>query len=293
MYNRKWLICFVSVLTMVCLFVIGCNSKGTLLTEGELCKIYFDSLSKQFPAIKFTILDDRTISSNYQGKEMRSYIDNAYNDYKLAPESLGAILHRYVSSAGDLYNPNFGKRLMLENIIPVIKPTRYLEESQKQANDMVATKDIGSVYNKYNDQLIIVYAEDSKNNIRYLLPRELDTLGISRDSLFSIAIDNLHRLLKPKVNIQGDSGVYMITAGGDYEASLILLPTLWTKENLPVKGSFVIAVPNRDMLLITGSDDKANIEKIKRFAQKSFSSGNYSISESLYKWDGRKFEKYE
>jgi uncharacterized protein YtpQ (UPF0354 family) len=293
MYSRKLLICFVSVFTIISLFVIGCNSKSKLLTEGELCHTYLDSLSKQFPEVKFTIIDDRTISSTYQGKEMRSYIDNAYNDYKLTPESLKAILHRYVSSAGDLFNPNFGKHLLLENIVPIIKPVGYLEESQKQAGAMGAKKDIGNVYDKYNDQLIVAYAEDSKNNIRYLLPEELKTLGISRDSLLSVAIDNLHRIMKPRVIIHGDSGVYRITGGGDYEASLILLPTLWTNENMPVQGSFVIAIPNRDILLITGSEDKADIEKIKKFAKKSFSSGNYSISESLYKWNGRKFEMYE
>jgi len=80
----------------------------------------------------------------------------------------------------------------------------------------------------------------------------------------------------------GSDGVYMFTAGGNYEASIILLDSLWTKENLPVKGDFVIAIPSRDVLMITGSNDKAGINEAKRTRQKDLRPGNYPISPYLY-----------
>jgi len=260
---------------------IGCHSRPILLTEAEVCHVYLDSLSRRFPDVKFTAIDERTLSSSYQGKEMRHYVDNMYADYTAQPESLRSILQRYMSSAGELYSRDLDKAVMKENIVAIIKPVEYLEETQKMANEMGAKKDIGNLYDKYNDQLIILYAVDSKNNIQYLLSGQLEGLGIKRDSLRSLAIRNLQRLLTD-VKIEGGDGVFMFTAGGNYEASLILMQELWTKENLPVKGDFVIAVAARDLLLISGSQDKTGIEKNKRNCQKSIFDGElYHIGSAV------------
>jgi len=41
-----------------------------------------------------------------------------------------------------------------------------------------------------------------------------------------LACANLKRIL-PKPNIQADNGIWRISAGGDYEASLLLLDDFW------------------------------------------------------------------
>ena len=242
--------------------------------------------------MKFTVLDEKTVVASYQGKQIRHYIDNAYTDYSQDTASLGSILSRYVASAAELYSSDEGQTMVKENIVPIIKSIEYLGEMDKMAGEMGAKKKTAYVYDKYNEQLIVLYAFDSKNGIHYLLADNLDSLGMKRDSLRPLAIRNLKRIL-PDIQIRGDSGKFMFTAGGNYEASLILFPDLWTRENLPVDGDFVIAIPNRDVLLITGSKDKGGIEKLKGFATKSYATGNYSVSESLYKWDGKRFALYE
>ncbi|MEO7044426.1 MAG: DUF1444 family protein, partial [Ferruginibacter sp.] len=177
-------------------------------------------------------------------------------------------------------------------IVPIIKPVEYLGEIRNVAKKMGGGKNVEGVYEKYNDQLIIVYAEDRKNSIRYLTHEDVKTLAINEDSITTIAIDNLDKLLT-SIQRKGGDGVFMLTAGGDYEASIILLSDVLNKESLPVNGDFVIAIPNRDMLLITGSNDKAGISKIKEVAAKSFATGDHNVSEYLYKWNGNKFEKFE
>jgi uncharacterized protein YtpQ (UPF0354 family) len=62
---------------------------------------------------------------------------------------------------------------------------------------------------------------------------------------------------------------------------------------MPVDGDFVIAIPNCDLLLITGSNNKAGIQKIKEIANRAFLTGNCQVSEYLYKWCGHKFEKFQ
>lgn len=272
--------------------LLGCDQRANNNDKSvkEFTKLYFDSLVSRFPNAKFSIVDDSTIKSRVQENDLTISVDNAFREYKSEPDSLQQVLSKYISVVSELFNPK--EKIDIDRIVPIIKPLEYLNGLREKAKNMGATKDIEGVYEKYNDQLIIAYAQDSKSSIRYLLKDDLKTLSINLDSLRAIAARNLNKIL---TNIQrrSDNGVYMLTASGDYEASLILLDNVLTKENLPVNGDFVIAIPNRDLLLIAGSNDKAGIQKIKRIAAESFQTGSYQVSEYLFKWNGHKFEKFE
>ena len=267
-------------------FTIACSSKNQVKTELEFARIYLDSLKKKNPEIVFKLNADLTITSKKDTLEMIHYIDNAYAEYKLAPDSIKSVLSRFTAAATAVYEEMDG--INAENIVPVIKPVEYLDYLAEISKD-------GKVYqvsDKYNDQLVIVYGLDSKKGINYFNEDEFKTLSIPRDSLKSIALRNLNRIL-PGVQIAGDSALYMITAGGTYEASVILSSTIWTKENFHVDGDFVIGIPNRDLLVITGSKNRSEIKKMKEMVADSYENGSYKISRDLFKWTGKKFEKYD
>ena len=277
-----------SLIPFICaLLILSCNSQQDILSQREFAKVYLDSLSKKFPDIKFELNPDLTISSKKGDLEYRSYTDNAYVAYKTEPDSMKNIISRYVASASELYAEN--DAITINNIVPVIKPVEYLDEVTLPNRE---GKEIPMLTEKYNDQLVIAYAADSKNNIKFLTEADLKTLSIPKDSLKSIAIKNLNKIL-PNFQIQDYHGLYMITAGGNYEASFILINSIWTKDNFPVDGDLIIAIPTRDLLIITGSNNKNGINKIREIVAQSFKPGNYQISEHLYKWTGRRFEKYD
>ena len=54
----------------------------------------------------------------------------------------------------------------------------------------------------------------------------------------------------------------MLKAGGDYEASLLLFDDIWRDGQVKVDGDIVVAVPAKDVLLVTGSNNL----KASRFA---------------------------
>jgi len=267
--------------------VLNCNSKKSVLTEKEFTKVYFDSLSKRLPAVKFVINSDLTITSTNGDKDLLHHLDNAFISYKAEPDSIKEVINRYIAASMDLYSDE--KPIVIESILPVIKPSEYLEQINSLNKD---GNTFPMITEKYNEQLIIAYAEDSKNSIKYLTEEDFKTLSISRDSLKVIALRNFDKII-PNIERRGDNGIYMITAGGDYEASLVLLTSIWTKEFFPVDGDIIVAIPNRDMLMITGSNNKEGIEKIKRIVDDSYKTGNYPVSEHLFKWTGKKFEKYD
>ena len=275
------------LLLLLSLLIFGCGSKNSIMTEKEFARVYLDSLSKRFPTVKFELKPDLSITSKKGDLDYKHFIDNAFIDYKAEPDSAKTIIGRYVTSATDLYTDH--KSVIVGNIVPVIKPAEYLNEIYSLNKD---GKSFPMITEKYNDQLIIAFVEDSKNSIKYLTEDDFKVLSISMDTLKAIAIRNLDKIV-PNIQRQGANGLFMITAGGAYEASLILLSSIWTQENFPVDGEFIIAIPNRDMLLVTGSKNKTGISKIREIVAESYKKGNYQVSDQLYRWTGEKFEIYE
>jgi uncharacterized protein YtpQ (UPF0354 family) len=84
----------------------------------------------------------------------------------------------------------------------------------------------------------------------------------------------------------------MLIADGANEASLLLLPELWTMRKLKVDGDFVVALPTRDVLVVTGSNDADAIRRVRALAQKGFAEGPYSISPKLYRFRDGKLNEF-
>jgi len=261
------------------------------LSKKEFLQVYYDSMTRRLPDVKFKIADNFTIIGKFQEKEVRHGIDNAFSDYISTPDSLGSILHTYVASAVDVYT--LSQEPAQDNIVPIIKPVKYLADMDGLKAQVGAKKGFDGVYEPYNAQLLVVYAQDTKTGISYFPEDALKRAGIAKDTLRPLAIKNLNRLLSSQIELRGGNGVYMFTAGGNYEASIILLDDIWTKDNMQVDGDFVIGIPSRDVLLVTGSNDKEGISKVKETVQKIYSTGNYTVSDYLYRRVGNKFVKYE
>jgi len=266
------------------------NSKSKLISEKKFTEIYTDSLKKYHPEYTYTIKKDLEIQVKLNEGGFIHYLNNAYTSYKNEPDSLIAVLSMYLKSASDLYKKE--EPIQKNKIIPVIKDAAYIDEMATTLNANNKTNEpVTLVYEKYNDKLVIVYAEDGENGIAYFATERFKESGLSKDSLFTLAVKNLDSVL-PKIEILGEKGYYMITAGGNYEASLILLTDIWTKENIQVKGDIVITIPTRDLLLVTGSKDSDGIKKMTAVAKEAWETGPYQLIPDLFYWNGKKFEPY-
>ena len=267
--------------------IIGCTTQKQPLNQQQFAAVYLDSLRKAFPEVTFQLQPDLSIQSKKDSFEYKHYITNAYAAYQSSPDSLASIISGYMAASADLFTPQ--KPIDPSRIVAVIKPADYIEEARELSN---TEKGISLVFEPYNPQLVIVYVEDAETNLRYLTPEDFEKLSISKDSLRKLAIKNLRAVL-PQVERHENKGVFMVTAGGIYEASLLLLPTLWTAENFAVNGQMVVGIPTRDLLLVTGSKHQAGIAKIKEVIAESYPAGSYPISNQLFKWTGQKFELFE
>jgi uncharacterized protein YtpQ (UPF0354 family) len=269
------------------------SSALDVMSPKEFTRDFADALGKAKPELKVVSVGDLELKVTFaDGHSSTSFLDNAYDMYKQDPKTKAAVIQRFIASAVETTD-GVPKKVDRARIVPVIKDRPWLEETRKGlASRGTKEAEIPKyVFEDFSPDLIIVYAEDSPKNMRYLCPKNLEEAKISRTGLRSLAIENLKRLL-PNIECRGGKGLYMITAGGDYDASVLLFDSIWSGKQMEVKGDFVVAVPTRDLLLVTGSEDLDGIEKVKSMVEQAWTAGSYKLTQKLFVYRNGKFNEF-
>jgi uncharacterized protein YtpQ (UPF0354 family) len=119
----------------------------------------------------------------------------------------------------------------------------------------------------------------------------LKLAGVSDSELKEVAKTNLTRIL-PAAERHGDGPWYLLVAGGDYSASLLLFDEMWNDLESSVAGKIVAVVPARDLVLYTGSDSPEGVAVIRERAKDIVASGDHVISETLIMRTAGKWEVF-
>lgn len=269
----------------------GC-SQSEFVTPREFTREFAEALRKASPGLKVSVVRDLELKiTSADGRDSTSYLDNAYDTYKQDPNAQADVIQRFIAAALE----NIGTvrdGVDRTRIVPVIKDRPWLEET-RQALLSRGAKDVPEhVYEDFSPDLIILYAEDSPKSIRYLGSTDLELAKIERSELRALACENLKRLL-PGIERHGTNGLYMISAGGDYEASLLVLDSIWNDGQMDVSGDVVVAIPTRDLLLVTGSDNEQGIARIKQMVEKASTEGSYRLTQKLFVYRGGRFTEFK
>ncbi len=230
-----------------------------LLSEDAFAKAFVQVVRELHPDAKVELVGYLEVSVTMpDDQEMTAYLDNAYANYRNDPQAVDEVLATY---AGNLTVSRSldEAQLVKERIFPVIKDQRYIDQI---AELMRGTDQPGLVFEQLNEVLYVVYAFDKENAIQFLTGDNLEDLSLEKAQLRALAKSNLKAAI-PSLKLQGDpAALSMLVADGTYEASFILFDSMWTKEQFPVSGDIVVYIPTRDLVLITGSEDKVNLEKV-------------------------------
>lgn len=103
---------------------------------------------------------------------------------------------------------------------------------------------------------------------------------------------NLNRILDQKIGIEAYETCFLLQADGTFETSLILVNEIWKNKMIEVKGDYVVLIPARGLLLVTGSENKAGIELLKTVSRGSQKEAAYPVSSYLFRYDGKKFVRF-
>ena len=212
----------------------------------------------------------------------RAYLHNAYRMYQgEAPAGRDELVDRFVRSFADAAR---GLEPRREAIIPIIKDRGWLAEVGASLQAMGGTPQ-EKVHEDLNDELVVVYALDTPSNIAYLLPGMLEELGVQRDELRALAVRNLRGLL-PGIEVHRGPQIGMVTADGNYEASLLLFDDLWAREAERLRGAPVAAVPARDLLLFADGADAEAVAQLRTLASKMRDDATYALTDRLFIREG-------
>ena len=209
----------------------------------------------------------------------RAFLDNAYQMYRgESPGNRDDLINRFVRSFAEAAK---GLERSRDAIIPIVKDRGWLEEIRQSMLRMGVEKPQDKVYEDLNEEIVVVYAIDTPSNIAYLDPDGLQELGVEREELRSLAVRNLRGLL-PRIEVHRGDQVSMITADGNYEASLLLFADLWEREREKLRGDPVAAVPARDLLLFADSADAEAIARLAQLAMKMHQEATYALTGKLF-----------
>jgi uncharacterized protein YtpQ (UPF0354 family) len=130
------------------------------------------------------------------------------------------MLERYLKLAIALNEPS--EPVMPERIVAMIKDAQYIQMFKPEHEPCVE---------HLCGDLWVVYAEDLPERMRSLKRSDVAAAGVDANKIRDLAKDNLLKVMPPAER-HGDGPWYLLTAGGDYTASLLLFDGLW--EDLPM-----------------------------------------------------------
>lgn len=162
-----------------------------------------------------------------------------------------------------------------EALFALIKPVEFIHYLREQGFEPVAEPLLGDLW--------IAYVLDQPRGMTYVSrEHHLPELGLSEDELRARAVANLWGA-HDHVRVHGipGAGHLLLTCGGNYEASLLLVDELWDQLAPHLKGDPVVAVPTRDVLALMGSEDDEQIAQIGRAADQIYEQGSYPVWPNL------------
>lgn len=249
-------------------------------TPDEFADAYVKAVAAVRPS--FSVARKEALSLSIKvpsGRAITIFLDNAYRDYMADPDQLDAILNKYVSAMVETAERT--NAVDRSRIVPVVKDRQWLVVMEKAATQQHKRSAVGDLYESLNDELVVLYAEDNPRNIHYIGPKEVADLGIAHKELRALAILNLRGLI-PKIEFHRGAMFSSITAGNDYETSLLLFDDVWAKASTMVDGEVVVAVPARGLLLFAGSRNRAGVAQLRAVAAKAAREEKYAITPSLF-----------
>jgi len=263
------------------------------ISEAEFTEAFAHILREASPGLRVTIDGPLELKLVLQdGTEQTAFLENAFTEYQAHPELRNEVLEKFVAALRETIGHPKGE-IDRTRIVPVIKDAAYLTEVRRaleaRGHD---TAKLSQAHDIYNSELVVLYAEDTPNNMRYLTDDDVSELEIQREDLRPLAVENLRRLL-PDVKMAGDGGVFLMQAGGDYEASLLLIESIWGSGQIEVDGEIVVAIPARGILIVTGSDNKPGLKTVRELAAKTSAEAAYRLTPHLFVFRHGRFEVFE
>jgi uncharacterized protein YtpQ (UPF0354 family) len=141
------------------------------------------------------------------------------------------------------------------------------------------------VFDHFVGDLHLRYVFDDPQFMLALRARDLARLGVARDALPAIVVENYRRLY-PKVKVfRPEPGLGVVTNGGQLEPCTMLDGAFWEWQRREFGGELIATVPARDAVIFTRREPRQNIELLKHLAVQAYEkAGQAAVSRTVFAW---------
>lgn len=200
-------------------------------------------------------------------------LSNLYQEYCQAPRGERAgVLDRFIR--GCVGTTAFELPAEFDDVhpdlLPVVRSRFYLESVALQSKAR-GGEEFAVPQQIIGDHLSLSLVYDLPQAMRSIGQDDLDRWNVT----FYEAVEAARRNLEQVGNVafaslqnDGGDGVYISATGDNYDASRLILTDLVRK--FSVRGDVIAMVPNRDTLVVTGSDDDGGLAVMTKVAEDSF-----------------------
>ena len=272
-----WLLIVLTAI-LLCVFGVMRSRNAKPMSPADFTREFAKKVGPTLPGFTVDIKGERELRiTNAKGKESTMFLDNAYAEYVHDPQALSAIVRKY--GAGLAEFPGEGVSIDRSRIVPIVKDRKWLAEIRQSLTARGAKQPPENVFDELNDELIVVYAEDSPEHPIFDAEEPVRHRNRARGTEGSGGGEP--QATRPKIEVRPGPLFSMVKADGNYEASLLLFDDLWSNAQIKVDGDFVVAIPARDVLLVTGSRNPAGIVKLRELAAQIVRESSYHLTGTL------------
>lgn len=143
------------------------------------------------------------------------------------------------------------------------------------------------ILRRLGNGLLVSYLVDEGEYFSYVQRRHLTLSGLSESALHEKAVANLAALLGQREArlLDAVDGVSAIIFDGNFEASLVLVDSLWDEEFAHlVPNGFLVAIPTRHTLAFCDAQSQVGIAELRRVIARA-QNEDHPLQPVLYRRD--------
>ena len=131
--------------------------------------------------------------------------------------------------------------------------------------------------------LTVVYFVDEGDRFTYVQNRHLAEAHLTLDELNAQALRNLVAFADQHVKVQPYGAMYVVLAGGNFEASTLLVEEFWSSwyGHLAPNG-FVVAFPARDLLVFGDAASPEARAELRALCERTKGQVDHPLSSELF-----------
>jgi hypothetical protein len=206
------------------------------------------------------------------------YLDNGFRAWQSAPDEAARreVLQRYLMALGDPHDETRAYGEVAPRLVAGVRDRAYLEFNRLAAGTQYGVEAASpTVQRPLVADIAEVLLLDKENSVTLVTESTLERWGVAWETAFAQGLANL-RARSDEVRVFEYEGILAWQANDSFDAGRVLLTEALAR--IPVRGELVALVPDRDVLLLAGSEDVAQLRALAAVAHRRFEQSQRLLS---------------